>query len=38
MCTTWVDGADFAKAMLGMEASETAKQVAKTLKACLAQI
>jgi hypothetical protein len=38
MCTTWVDGTDFAKAMLGMEASETAKQVAKTLKACLTQI
>ncbi len=35
MCTTWVDGADFARSLLGMSpASETAKQVVDALYAC----
>lgn len=38
MCTTWVNGLEFAKAILGMQdASETAKQVANALRACMAQ-
>lgn len=38
MCTTWVSGEDFAKAILKMEgASETAKQAANTLRSCMAQ-
>lgn len=38
MCTTWVDGADLAKALLGMEdASETARQAVNALNACMSQ-
>ncbi len=36
LCTTWVNGADIARALLGEEgASETARQAAQALKACL---
>ncbi len=38
MCTTWVSGDNFAKAILKMQgASETAKQAANTLRTCMAQ-
>jgi len=37
LCTTWVNGADFARAALGEAgASETAQQAFQALKACLA--
>lgn len=39
MCTTWVNGADFSKAILGVrDASETARQAANTLRACMTQL
>jgi len=35
LCTTWINGADFARALLGEgEASENAKQAAQALRAC----
>jgi hypothetical protein len=38
MGTTWVDGAEFAKALLGdPSASDTARQAAETLRACFAR-
>ncbi|MCX7967842.1 MAG: family 20 glycosylhydrolase [Armatimonadetes bacterium] len=39
MGTTWVSGSDFAKAILGsQDASETARQAANALKACMARL
>ncbi|MCS7264142.1 MAG: family 20 glycosylhydrolase [Armatimonadetes bacterium] len=39
MCTTWVDGSDFAKSILGMQgASETAYQASNALRACIAAL
>jgi len=34
LCTTWVNGTDLAKALLGEEASETARQAVQALRAC----